>query len=221
MQRIADAGHEVASHGWGHELIQRIGLDRFGADLARSLEWLSDLLGRPVRGYRAPAFSVTPQQLDGFFDICFEAGLEYDSSVFPIQGRRYGIAGHPLGPTVVRQRGDRRLVELPLATVRWLGRRWAIGGGGHWRLFPHRIIQAAVARINAEGRPMITYFHPHEFDDRRLHAARAMGARTLRSARWGIQQNLGRRSVYKKLDAILTRYRFGAMEDYLEHVEHV
>ena len=221
VQRIADAGHEVASHGWGHELIQRIGLDRFRADLARSLDWLADLLGRPVRGYRAPAFSVMPEQLDGFFDICFEAGLDYDSSVFPIQGRRYGIEDHPLGPTVVRERGDRRLVEFPLATVGCLGRRWAIAGGGHWRLYPHRIIQAAVARINAEGRPMISYFHPHEFDDRRLQAARATGARTLRSARCGIQQNLGRRSVYKKLDAILTRYRFGAMEDYLKHVEHV
>ena len=78
-----------------------------------------------------------------------------------------------------------------------------------------------MARINAEGRPMISYFHPHEFDDRRLQAARATGARTLRSARCGIQQNLGRRSVYKKLDAILTRYRFGAMEDYLKYVQHV
>ncbi|MCZ6815964.1 MAG: polysaccharide deacetylase family protein [Planctomycetota bacterium] len=221
VQRIADSGHEVASHGWGHEVIQRIGLDRFRADLARSLEWLSDLLGRPVRGYRAPAFSVTPEQLEGFFDICFEAGLHYDSSVFPIRGRRYGIDDHPIGPTVVRERGDRRLVELPLATVCWLGRRWAMGGGGYWRLFPRRIIQAAVARINAEGRPVITYFHPYEFDDRRLRAARATGAHTLRSARCGIKQNLGRRSVYKKLDAILTRYRFGAMEDYLKYVENV
>lgn len=214
VQRIADAGHEIGTHGWSHEPIHRIGLDAFKEDLLRSLDWLTQVLGRPVRGYRAPAFSVMPEQLETFYDICFEAGLSYDSSVFPIQGRRYGIPDAPTGPTVVRQDGGRRLVEFPLSTVEWLGRRWPVAGGGYWRLLPAGLICAAVGRINREGRIMVTYLHPYEFDPRRLSAAAAAGF-SRRAVLHDLKQNLRRRSISGKLDKLLRSYRFGAIEDYL------
>ena len=217
VRRIADAGHEIASHGWGHEPIHRIGLERFREDLLRSLGWLRDLLGVPVRGYRAPAFSVTADLLEEFFDICFAAELSYDSSVFPIRGRRYGIVGHSLAPTVVREAGGRRLAELPLATVGWAGRRWPVAGGGYWRLLPTWCIQAAVTRVNCEGRPMITYLHPYEFDPARLDAVAAAGP-SGRALRRRFLQNLGRKSIYRKLDRILSRHCFGAAEDYLRAI---
>jgi len=214
VRRIADAGHEVASHGWSHEPIHRIGLTAFQEDLHRALGWLQDVLGHPVAGYRAPAFSVPPDRLDEYYDICFAAGLSYDSSVFPIKGRRYGIPTGPILPTVVRENGPRRLVELPLATVEWLNKRWPVAGGGYWRLLPGWAIRAVVARINRQGRMMVTYLHPYEFDPHRLEASVAAGRSTSAWLR-GIKQNLRRGTIYGKLDALLTYYRFGTVEDYL------
>lgn len=220
VRRIAEAGHEIASHGWGHELIYRIGLVRFREDLLRSLGWLRDLLGKQVVGYRAPAFSVTADLLDGFHDICFEADLSYDSSIFPIRGRRYGIAEYPLEPAVVRSRENRKLVELPLATLVWGGRRWPIAGGGYWRLLPTVVIDAAMRRISRAGRPITTYLHPYEFDVKRLDAFEAAG-HSLTVLRRGLTQNLGRRSIYGKLDWLLSRHRFGAAEDFLRGAGYI
>ena len=214
VRQIAAAGHEIASHGWGHELISRIGLDAFRQDLARSMNWLEDLLGQPIKGYRAPAFSVPPDQLERYFDILFEAGLLYDSSVFPIKGGRYGIMGSPTHPTVVRKSGSRALVELPLTTVNWCGRRWPVAGGGYWRLLPRWLIGRAIAKVVRENRPVVTYFHPYEFDRARLSATRAAGW-SLRALRRGVTQNLGRVSIYAKLDAMLSRFRFSTAENYV------
>lgn len=217
VRQIAAAGHEVASHGWGHELISRIGLEAFRQDLARSLNWLEDLLGQPIKGYRAPAFSVPPDQLERYYDILFEAGLLYDSSVFPMKGRRYGIEGIPIHPTIVRRSGSRVLVELPLTTVNWGGRRWPVAGGGYWRLLPRWLIGRAIARVGRENRPVVTYFHPYEFDRARLSATQAAGW-SLRALRRGVMQNLGRNSVYAKLDAMLSRFKFSTAENYVRGV---
>ena len=212
--RIADAGHEIASHGWGHEPIFRIGLERFRADLQQSLDWLGGVLGRPVGGYRAPAFSVAREQLDRFYDICFECGLTYDSSVFPIRGRRYGIPDAPRTPHLVRERGGRKLIELPLATLQLGAARKPVAGGGYWRITRGGVIRRAVKQLNSEGLPAVTYLHPYEFDVGRLSAPRAAGW-SVRSMVHGFKQNLGRGSMYGKLDRLLSQARFGAAEDYL------
>jgi polysaccharide deacetylase family protein (PEP-CTERM system associated) len=220
VRRIAEAGHEVGTHGWGHQLISRVGLDAFREDLRRSIGWLEDLLGRAVHGHRAPAFSVTRAQLEGFYDICFEAGLQYDSSVFPIAGRRYGIPDVRPEPHTVRSQGDRRLVELPLSTVRWLGRTWPVAGGGHWRILPVGAIHASIRTLTRLGRPMVTYLHPYEFDTQRLSAFEAAGV-SGRSLKHDLKQNLRRGSMYRKLDTILAAHRFGAAEDYIRDVGRI
>ena len=214
VRQIAAAGHEIGTHGWGHELVSRIGLPRFRDDLLRSMCWLQDTLGRRVAGYRAPAFSVPPEHMDKFYDICLDVGLAYDSSVFPIRGSRYGVPDAPREPHVARTAGGRRLFELPLSTVIWAGRAWPVAGGGYWRVLPSRCICAAIRRVNADGRPMVTYLHPYELDPQPLSASQAAG-RSWRSFKHGLKQNLGRRSIYAKLDHVLASFRFGAAEDYL------
>ncbi len=214
VRRIALAGHEVGSHGWDHGLLHRIGLDAFRTDLQRSVGWLQDLLGHPVAGYRAPAFSIPPGQLERFYDICLEQGLRYDSSVFPIRGRRYGIPDGPTRPVFVRQSGAGRLAELPLSTLAWRGRRWPVAGGGYWRLLPAWAICRTLASLNRQGQVVVTYLHPYEFDPHRLSATSAAGI-SVRAIRHGLQQNLRRRSMYAKLDLLLTKFRFMAAEDYL------
>ncbi|MCC7291084.1 MAG: polysaccharide deacetylase family protein [Phycisphaerales bacterium] len=214
VRRIADAGHEIASHGWSHELVHSAGLSAFAEDLRRSLGWLAEVTGRAVLGYRAPAFSVPADQLEAFYDVCMDSGLRYDSSVFPIRGRRYGVPGAPPAPHVARERGGQRLIELPLATLEWRGRRWPVAGGGYWRVSPLRLLDHVVRRINRESRPVVTYFHPYEFDAHRLSATRAAGW-SMETVKRSLTQNLGRASMYRKLDAMLLRYRFVAAEDHL------
>lgn len=218
VRRIAQAGHEVASHGWGHQPIHRIGLDDFRGDLKRSLGWLQDLLGAAVLGYRAPAFSIPPGQVDAFYDVCLECGLAYDSSVYPIRGRRYGTPDGPRQPMVVRRDGGRRLVELPIAVADWAGRAWPIGGGGSWRLLPRWAISALLASMNRHGRSAVTYLHPYEFDTCRLSAQSAAGW-SIRSVRHGLKQNLQRKSLYGKLDVLLDRFKFVPAATYLSEAQ--
>jgi polysaccharide deacetylase family protein (PEP-CTERM system associated) len=215
VRRIADAGHEVASHGWGHELLYRIGLPAFREDLKHSLGWLQDLLGKSVLGYRAPAFSIPPGQLDAFYDVCLECGLAYDSSVYPIRGKRYGIPDGPTAPTLVRQVSGRRLVEFPLAVTTWAGRAWPIAGGGSWRLLPLGAIRRLLASANRSGRGVVTYLHPYEFDPCFLSARSAAGV-SIRSLRHGFRQNLRRGTMYGKLDALLGEFRFVPASDLLD-----
>lgn len=212
VRMVADHGHEIASHGCHHERISRVGLDVFREDLLRSLDWLNGLLDRPILGYRAPCFSVTSEQLGRFFEICLEAGLQYDSSVYPFAGQKYGIETALRSPYQALTRNGRQLMEFPVATVDWLGRRWPMAGGGWWRLLPQSFIRQAIARCNHESLPAVIYFHPYEFDTELLSVKRAVGS-SLRARYWTLHQNIGRRSVYGKLDAILGQFRFGAIED--------
>jgi polysaccharide deacetylase family protein (PEP-CTERM system associated) len=220
VRRVVEAGHETATHGWGHQLIREIGLEAFREDLYRSIGWLSDVTGRCVYGYRAPAFSLSPGQLQGFYDICFEAGLAYDSSVFPFRGRRYGIPDAAPGPQAVRSDGSRRLTEMPLATVAWLGRRWPVAGGGWWRVLPKWAIHAAIRRLNAEGHPFTSYVHVYEFDAEQLDGLQ-FGDGSSRARTWALKQNLGRSSMFGKLDRLLSTVRFGPIEDYLRHAGYL
>lgn len=217
VKRVAAAGHEIATHGWGHEPLPKIGLDGFRRELRRSMAWLSDLTGRAVLGYRAPIFSVSEAELERFYDICFEEGLRYDSSVFPFRGRRYGIPGAPRRPTVVRDVGGRKLVEMPLATVDWRKRRWPVAGGVQWRLLPLVMLRGALRRLAAEGVPATTYFHPYEFDPRWLNFVQAGGWSLGSVKRWTAQSVL-RFTLHRKVDRCLGSFRSGAIEDYLrEH----
>jgi polysaccharide deacetylase family protein (PEP-CTERM system associated) len=214
VRRIADAGHEIASHGWNHERICQTGLPAFRQDLLKSLDWLSSITGRPVAGYRAPCFSVTKGQLQGFLEICREAGLRYDSSIYPFRGRHYGIADAPRAPYRAHTNGGQPVVEFPLLTAEWLGRRWPIAGGGSWRILPTTLIDSAIRRYNSLGWPAVLYFHPYEFDPEVLNVSEAVGP-SMRSSLWTAHQNLGRQSIHDKLSYFLNRYRFGALEDAL------
>lgn len=163
VREIDMAGHEIATHGYAHRLIYTQTRQEFRQDLARSLEILEEITGKKVLGYRAPSFSITKDSLWAL-DILLELGLRYDSSIFPVRDRLYGIPNSERFPFVVRQNESCALIEFPLSTVR-VG-RWnlPLGGGAYLRLLPYEFFRWGIQRLNHEGRPAILYLHPWEID---------------------------------------------------------
>ena len=162
VKEIHTDGHEVACHGHGHLEVGRQSPDEFLADVRRSKDLLEQIIGEPVKGYRAPDFSIVYDTLWAL-DILVEAGFEYDSSIVPARLPRYGIAGWPVLPVRVRLKHGGSILEAPLATVRALGRNWPVGGGGYHRLLPGFAGRYFARRVMSAA-PFVFYCHPYEFD---------------------------------------------------------
>jgi polysaccharide deacetylase family protein (PEP-CTERM system associated) len=161
LRRIVAAGHELASHGHGHELVRAIGPARFRADLRRAKATLEDATGVAVTGYRAPTFSIGAASTPWAHAILAEEGHLYSSSIFP--GHRTDPADPAPPLTPWRPHAD-GVVELPMTTLRVPGRTLPFSGGGWFRLMPQAVFAAGLARANRQGRRGIFYFHPWEID---------------------------------------------------------
>jgi polysaccharide deacetylase family protein (PEP-CTERM system associated) len=164
VRSIAEAGHEVASHGWDHRRIHLMDRDGFREDVRRSKDALEQASGSFVAGYRAPTFSVV-RRTAWAVDVLAEAGLLYDSSIYPVRHDRYGVPEAPRHPFLVRGM-EREMLEIPPATLRLGGVNLPIGGGGYFRLLPYPVTRSALAlaRRDEECVGTMLYFHPWEFD---------------------------------------------------------
>jgi polysaccharide deacetylase family protein (PEP-CTERM system associated) len=160
VRRIVKAGHELASHGYGHLRIHEQTPSEFADDIRRAKTLLEHLAGTEVKGYRAPSFSIDKSTLWAFDQIA-EAGYRYSSSVYPVRHDLYGMPQAPRFP--YRPRGD--LLEIPVTTARMLNHNLPAGGGGYFRLLPYWLSRALIRRINRQDRqPSVFYFHPWEID---------------------------------------------------------
>jgi polysaccharide deacetylase family protein (PEP-CTERM system associated) len=162
VRRIADAGHELASHSFWHEVMRRHDRASLRADLAASRRVLEDAAGRAVTGFRAPGASITPATA-WVFDLIVEAGFRYDASLCPGLSSHGGFPSPFFGPHRVRCAAG-ELAEIPSATVGLAGRRVPYAGGGYLRLLPAAAIRACIARDHRAGRPTNLYVHPREID---------------------------------------------------------
>ena len=163
VRRIARAGHEVACHSYTHTQLYRQNPDAVFRDLSRARRLLEDLSGTPVRGFRAPSWSVTEQNLWAL-DVIAEAGFEYDSSIFPGRTYLYGIEGAPRLPYRITTRSGRELIEVPPSTLGIGSKRIGVGGGVYLRILPLWVHQRACDRALSRGRPFMAYVHPREVD---------------------------------------------------------
>lgn len=162
VRRISAAGHELASHGYAHERVDRQTPEQFRRDVGRTRRLLEDIAGVKVRGYRAPTFSIGADTRWAW-RVLEEEGYAYSSSVYPVASDLYGSPDAPR--TLHRPAGVEALVEIPIATVRFEGRNWPCGGGGYFRLLPYAASKAAISRINRQdGLPAVFYIHPWELD---------------------------------------------------------
>jgi polysaccharide deacetylase family protein (PEP-CTERM system associated) len=205
VDRIAAAGHEIASHGFGHELIYHQSRDEFAADIHRSKSFLEERTGQAVRGYRAPSFSIT----DWAIDVLREHGFTYDSSSFPtVAHDRYGrLSGMQPGQPIVDLHDEFTEVCVSCLTVGRRGLPW--GGGGYFRLLPYPVFRRGVARILAAGRPYVFYIHPWEID---AGQPRVRGLR--RSHRFRHYVNLEK--CERRFAALLRDFSWVTMADLLD-----
>jgi len=164
IRRIAEGGHELACHGYGHQMITRLSRSEFASDVERAKGLIEETAGVGVVGYRAPTFSVVRETLWSL-DVLADQGFQYDSSIFPIVHDRYGIPDAPRFPHRRTTPSGAEMAEFPMSTVargRW---RIPVAGGGYFRLFPYAVTRRALQDINTrEGQPAMVYLHPWELD---------------------------------------------------------
>jgi polysaccharide deacetylase family protein (PEP-CTERM system associated) len=201
IRSVHNSGHEIGTHGWSHQSVKQLGPEKFKSELLRSIKLLEDICGQRVRGHRAPDFSID-LDMHWAFDIMREAGLDYDSSVFPIPGKRYGSPNCPLNPF----QDDNGLWELPLTAVNLLGKRRPVLGGGYFRLYPWFVSRACLNKLEEENRRAMFYMHPYEIAVEELNSISM-------PLKMRLHQGLFRSRIRLRLRKMLKEFKFGSIEE--------
>lgn len=163
VREIAERGHEIACHGYHHELVYAIGPDRFRADLQRAVARIGEASGVRPRGYRAPSYSITRASLWAL-DILAEEGFQYDSSIFPVHHHRYGIPGFSRRPLRLWTAAGNEIQEFPMTTLRLGPLTLPMAGGAYLRFMPERFFRWGFGSLVKAGEPTVLYLHPWEID---------------------------------------------------------
>ncbi len=207
VRAIQTRGHEIASHGYGHQMITRLNRAQFAEDVRRGKAAVEDVTGTAVIGYRAPTFSVVRGTLWSL-EVLAEAGFRYDSSIFPIVHDRYGIPDAFRFPHRRAAGPGMEIGEFPLSTVTRLGWRFPVGGGGYFRVLPYALTRRALRHLNErEGQPAIVYLHPWEIDPDQPRLP--VGWLTQ------FRHSVNTRSAEAKMRRLLREFRFAPVRDVL------
>lgn len=208
VRRVADAGHEVASHGWRHRRVTALTPEEFRESVRRSKRTLEDLTGTAVLGYRAPSFSITSGR-EWALDVLVEENLRYDSSLFPVRRPGYGYAGGTRDPYWI-ERPAGKLAEFPPATLRVLGWNYPAAGGAYLRILPPALIRAAVRRFERRAVPATLYVHPWEVDPDQPRLQVKATAR--------LRHYTGLRRTIPRLERLLSDFAFTSIASRLDTV---
>jgi len=202
VRRIVAGGHELASHGYGHERASDLSPQDFRADVSRAKQLLEDIGGQAVQGYRAPSFSIAEGNLWAF-DVLQEAGYRYSSSVYPIRHDHYGMPDSPRFAYPVRE----GLLEVPVTTLRLRGRNLPSSGGGYFRLLPYALSRWMIGQVNrVDQQSAVFYFHPWEIDAGQPRVA-GIDAKT----RFRHYVNIGRTEA--RIARLLRDFSWGRMDE--------
>ena len=210
VRQIVAGGHELASHGYGHERASDLSESDFFSDIDRAKKLLEDVAGIAVQGYRAPSFSIGSGNLWAF-DSLARAGYRYSSSIYPIHHDHYGMPDAPRFAHVVRA----GVLEIPVTTLRLGGRNFPSSGGGYFRLLPYALSRWMLRQVNRrDGQPAIFYFHPWEIDAEQPRVA-GIDAKT----RFRHYVNIGR--MPGRLQQLLGDFAWGRMDHiFLPQAQH-
>jgi len=209
VQRIAAAGHEVASHGYGHELLTKLSVDAFREDVRKAKKILEDVIGAEITGYRAPSFTIVPGTAWAH-EVLVQEGYRWDSSVVPVVHDVYGWPGADPTPHRIETPSG-PLAELPPSTIPWFRTRLAVGGGGYFRFYPYALVRHWLRRVEAQGQPVIFYLHPWELDPAQ---PRMRGPR-----RSTFRHYVNLHRVEGRLERLLEDFRFAPVCELLPELE--
>jgi polysaccharide deacetylase family protein (PEP-CTERM system associated) len=213
IKQIASEGHELGVHGYNHLQFFRMTPDQAYQELDSAKKLIEDISATEVLGHRAPAFSITPET-QWALDVVARVGFVYDSSIMPAKVIRYGWPGFPKDIHEISTEAGNQLIEVPLSTLSVLGKKIPVCGGGYLRLFPYSFTKKAFEKVAAQ-RPVIIYLHPYELDTlqypdyyfEQLEKS-SLSKRMKMKSMW-----INRKSVYGKLEKILSKHTFGRLSD--------
>jgi len=209
VREIAQRGHEVASHGYSHQLIYQQTPEEFKQETLRSKQILEDQIQTSVLGYRAASYSITKKSLWAL-DILAESGFVYDSSIFPTRHDRYGIPDAETSPHTLITPNGSELVEFPITTKKIANYNLPASGGGYFRLYPYFLTKSILnSIISKEKRPFIFYLHPWEVDPEqpRIEASRL--------SKFRHYNNLTK--CESRLEKLIRDFKFSTVKDVLQH----
>nr|WP_310383370.1 XrtA system polysaccharide deacetylase [Roseateles sp.] len=202
VRRIVEQGHELASHGYGHQRVSDLTPASFLDDIGRTKQLLEDLGGHQVLGYRAPSFSIGAGNLWAF-DSLLEAGYRYSSSVYPIQHDHYGMPDSPRFAHAVRD----GLLEIPVTTLRLFNKNLPSSGGGYFRLLPYALSRWMIGKVNRDDKEAaVFYCHPWEIDAEQPRIAGIDG-----KTRFRHYVNIAR--TYGRIARLLVDFKWGRMDE--------
>lgn len=209
VHKIVAGGHDIASHGYGHDLIYDLGPEKFREDIRRSKVILEDLIGTEINGYRGPGFSITSDNLWAF-DIIAEEGFQYDATLFPGTHGHGGISGWPTKPFKLLTLRGLEIEEYPITITKIGPVQLAFSGGGYFRLFPLFTISYLISKINRTGNPVISYFHPRDFDP--------SSPRLPVSFKRKLKLYVNVSRTHKKLQKLLKTHNFCSIADWRKNI---
>ena len=216
VRRIADAGHELGVHGYSHRQVFKLSREEFGREAAEAKKLVEDAGGQRAEGYRAAAFSIGPETRWAL-EVLAHAGFRYDSSVFPIAGKRYGWPGFPLDIHEMALPGGQTIIEAPMSVVTVLGKVLPACGGGYIRHLPYWYTRWAIRRIG-RVRPAIVYLHPYELDmdapPPEMESALAAAEKPAR--KFHRLQLRNRQTVHRKVTRLLESFQFAPLRDVID-----
>jgi len=201
VELIHKGGHEIGSHGYGHNQIFRLTREQFNDEIVRTDEAIMSITGKKPIGFRAPIFSIVEGSYWAF-DVLLDNGYQYDSSIFPVLNYRYGVVKSNRFRHPITAESGRQIVELPVTTGRLLGVNLPVGGGAYFRIWPYAVIKWGFRQVNHLGNPGMFYVHPWEIDPDQPKTE--MPGRIYLTHYW----RLG--STLKNLDKLLTDFEFSS-----------
>lgn len=196
LKEIDRKGHEIATHSDLHQLAYEQNRKTFQQDLERSIKSIEDVIGKKVRTYRAPGFSLMEQN-KWVFEVLIKNGIEIDASIFPAERSHGGFAqfGHA-EPCWIDIDGM-RMKEFPINLSSFAGKNLIFSGGGYFRLFPYPILD--VMTKNSDY--VMTYFHPRDFDSEQPMVP---GLNVIRK----FKSYYGLKGCLSKLNKLIKKYEF-------------
>jgi polysaccharide deacetylase family protein (PEP-CTERM system associated) len=206
LREIAQAGHDIGSHGLSHDLVYSMSPERFREETRRSIGDLAAHIGAAVRAYRAAYFSITKRSWWAL-DILAAEGIREDSSIFPVRNWRYGIPDHSRRPTVI-ETAHGPLFEFPISTRNVLGHNLPTTGGAYFRIYPYWLTRANIVASEREAMPVVFYLHPWELDPEHPRVS------FRRRAMLTHYVNLG--ATERRLERLLSDFRFTTLSEVLK-----